>query len=684
MDIGESLRRAILGSPVQMPEDSTSSWLFISSMMNNMSFDIFLLCVCALFGLIVAVMSLRDRRGSKELRLCAACALVILSLVEYGYVARIVGTDATLHNEQVTSRIEETISNTKSYLSSVFSTFGASQLLRLADEGGEKDTNKVISRIQALLAGNQSLAKQRASTVVRKSSRHSQLAGQKSAQPTNSSAKSTQGEKIQLPTAGLSVASTSKTAKGAVNSSPVAHVSKDASNGTGSTALVNTKDSNPQIGATSRDSVVKIKAVDVKADGSDAEEIILISAPSPSGSSEQPDEDYIKAILGIFNREIEMNNKAAAYLGEVASVRGPANKNLKAFNKSFQQFYTAAMGIESEMSSFNASPRYFQYEVSDLNANAKDTLAVADILDSLVYSNSSGAGKGAIFDPRAYKSDESAKLVTPKSHFFLTLIRICMVVQIGVGCALLCALGFETGLVGTLTVAATALLIVNALFGVYLMLLAQTFDRVCIVGNIAGCPRSFSESFARFAATARLDISRKDEALKIEAVLDTMEARTQKVVDALRAYLYNQPNYKFRYRSLVIQNLIDKLQTARDKLSKQFGDGADARQFYENVDAMNQALFQLRDELEVVQDKKIVDLYTREVVFLNFIKAEKPAISQHVYDRISQANGAVPRAALSRPCVAKRSCACMLKQSCDRLYFSVIIGSIVLSILLAI
>lgn len=397
-----------------------------------------------------------------------------------------------------------------------------------------------------------------------------------------------------------------------------------------------------------------------------------------NGSEPRDDDAYIRDVLRIFNDEFSQNGQSIAYFQEMNRQMAGAKEGIRVFNKRFKRFYSASMSMEQEMASFNATPKYFQYEAQEMVNNAMGVMALVPVLDSLNTGRKADASLNGIFTDKATpKTFENLDAI--KSPKCLSLIMICICLQVFIGIGLLVALLCGAEFAYLLKLAALVFLVLNIVFGVYMMLLAQLMARRCILGNIGGCRGSYTESFMKFAATTNLDLNATDHGTSIESTLGRIELRTRKIVDTLRTFLETDPGARFENKALVIQSLFNKIEFVREDFDRLTNCKTSKEEFYMDVDIMNNAVEHIRGSLRTVNRKTIVDFYTREVVFLNFIEREKTRISREVQ---RQTSGLQQSTAAAKNCKEKQRRMCDLKNLADRMYAFMIIGSIALAFLL--
>jgi hypothetical protein len=213
------------------------------------------------------------------------------------------------------------------------------------------------------------------------------------------------------------------------------------------------------------------------------------------------------------------------------------------------------------------------------------------------------------------------------------------------------------------------------------MALAQSLDKICLVGNIDGCRGRYTDGFAQFAATANLDLRGGSRALQIGEALDKIETRTARVVDALKAYTQNNPTGKFEYRAMVVRNLFDKVFFVTDDFEKLTDGRADKDTLYKILNAMDRMLHKMKSDVETLKNGNILDFYTREIIFLNFIHGEKARILKYISDQFNSTGARTLRTGDPQSCEAKRDSICYIRMLADRLFMLMLLGSAVLAAL---
>ncbi|KAI5170517.1 hypothetical protein PAEPH01_1500 [Pancytospora epiphaga] len=386
---------------------------------------------------------------------------------------------------------------------------------------------------------------------------------------------------------------------------------------------------------------------------------------------------YLQNLMKVFSREFTQNNNISTSFTTILESKDHILKELTRFDNNFRKFYSTSMNIEKEMASFNANPRYFQYEVSDMSSALKEALSVTTVLDYLNYKNGSDLELNKIFQSEKARQRRSFNVVeNVNSYFWLRCMRICAAIQIALGFTLLIVILYEIEFISVLVFFTFLLLFVNAMFSLYVMALAQTLDRMCILWNVDGCPSGYTEGFTRFAATANLDMSSKGHSLQIGEALNKIEVRTAKVVEILREYIQGNPRGRFEYRAMVVQNLFDKIFFVRDEFRKLTNNQVDKESFYKNLDEMDQEIHALRKNIEQLKNDDLLDFYTREVIFLNFIRGEKRNLLRHISDQFN--SGGIKGTGI---CAVRRARICANKALVDRLSALMLIGSIILAVL---
>lgn len=679
MDLIEVLRVTVLGNPIKSPDNITATSLFIDQLFYNFTFDLFIMIIIVTLGAIAIILVMRKRRGSRELLIYVTGAFIIFSALEYQYVSRILGSDATLHNVKVTKNIENALNRSKSYFFGVVGTF-----LGLDTVGSRLNVRHYLYQNKEA----QTPKERRKSIPSTDRETKKQNSGDKKADTktpgadANPARSNLSKNARKHPLVGDDI--TDKGRETAIlKAGAGAKNAQDARLGT----VLDTSGCLPGAQEGRNEGISRIKdsrqgRADLSTPADQQPDITLIAVPSDLKTMNGNDEDeYMKSILYIFENEFVLNNKIATYFEEMNSMKTSINSELNAFNDRFQAFYNTSMKMEREMSSFNASPKYFQYEANEMVNSAKEVLLLVKVLDNLNYRNGTDAKLNEIFRVNNSKPRRSFRRIESlKSQFWLNIIRCCAVLQAVAGIWLLVILFCEIDMIFLFVTVISVFLGLNIILSVYTMLLAQSIDKICILGNVDGCKGNFTTSFTRFAATANIDLNHKDRSLKVDGALNQIEQRTKNVIDILKLYLENSPASKFAYKSLVIQNFFDKITFVKEDFCKLTNNKTDEVAFYQNLDSMNQALYQIKNIFETIQNEKIVDFYTREVIFYNFIRTQRSKIVQHVYDQITQSASKLD-SDQQTSCNAKKIRVCNIRIMMDKLFLFLLIGSTILVVL---
>lgn len=392
---------------------------------------------------------------------------------------------------------------------------------------------------------------------------------------------------------------------------------------------------------------------------------------------------FIKSVLHTINAEFAANNSISKYFQEVDRAIDKMNEEARRFDSNLRRFFNMSAKIEKEMKSFNVSVESCNMFRTELLGYVKSIASLKSILENLNYRDGTDIGLNSIF-----KGSMTHGIVQPSNSPYIgnssvgNVFYMFLVFQFGLGLFLLYSAVVRSNLIFLTRFIAIACLALDLAVSTLFMAQAHLLDKSCILGRVNGCESNFGTGLADFAASANIDL-KTNSSKKLENVsrsLEKIQYRTESTVTVLRALFEESMIAELENRSIYFASLFGKIRFVEDDFNELTHSKVDKSEFFRLVEAMELGLSQINLDLRTVDLKKLLDFYTREVVFLNFVKSEKANILISIENQIEGRK--ILGSEKTTKCEQKKARLCKEKEISDLVFMTLMAGPVVLMILL--
>jgi hypothetical protein len=656
MYIIDTFRTFILGNPVKIADDFNISRIFLDQMLSNFKFVLLVSFIVVSLIVISLVMILKPTNASQRYLMYVTGAFIVYSAVNFKYSSVITDNDPNYIDSKIINALKEVVNlKVTSLVSGLgFLLKGISHRFELQEDF---ISNFVSESNQQMQNDNHSNAKD-GSTRLNNGKISLDYTGKKI---NSENEKNKQEFEMERKIKALLANKIDMPGNISLRSSVIS--TEDISSlDSKSNELNNPK---PNL----RDLKNK-KAKDNMSDVKTANKNDSIGFKSENlAFKEMQGEDidtFMKDVLSKINDEFSSNSHLVKYFKEINAILESTENDIQIFIKNFKTFYTESMKISEQMLSFDASPKYLKFDAKDMMINVKNVLELGKIIEKLNVNQINNISE-AISDKMNPK--KPIQSIDPGFWNAISIFKFIFSFQILVGVIYLVAVLCEIEIIMPVKLLIAVSLFITSLFSVYMMLYAHSIDKVCIIGDIRGCKGNFTEGFSKFAESANIDMKKvkNGEVDKVEEAIEDIQSRTADMI--LREYLEKDSFQKFRYQKLVFKNLFEKIYFIKDDFDKLTDGKVKKEDFYLYVDLMDHALYKIHKSLENIKTEKILDFYTKEIIFLNFLKTHKKKIYMHINkkgNKSTNANQITSKYLKDMSCEVRNANICELKHKADQ------------------
>lgn len=328
---------------------------------------------------------------------------------------------------------------------------------------------------------------------------------------------------------------------------------------------------------------------------------------------------YIKCIKDSLKRIEAADYRPQEMLKGIEEKAKTGEKDAEMFIEKFREFHRKAMKIERKMALVNASPEYMMNEAERMVSNIRDVYKITRLTtlfkrrDALATEVAGKSSKRSGGGPGSWSES------LHRGHFleFLQLFLISEAL-LGFCCifCILCAPGYPVWVCRILILAS---LVLSFFISVYLMFGAHIAERFCAVGGLEGCEYA-SGSLSNNGGS--LPYSHLQVAMK------RMGEETKCITDMIRSYFVEGKELSAIVHLQVIQEFFKKIFFARTELSEISVQAIDKHDLLMDTGMLYRVIERMRESLKSFKRKELLEIYTREISFLEFARREVNRIPQ--------------------------------------------------------
>lgn len=392
---------------------------------------------------------------------------------------------------------------------------------------------------------------------------------------------------------------------------------------------------------------------------------------------------YMKKVSKILEVERKANTEFKEKTTSYKKTFTRIDKDWEKFQTIFNEWYTEASKIEDEMNSFNAPIRNMRAVENDMEDDIDSILKLRQTFSKLTF-NKEDEQLNRLHANYKKKNEESTHKST-STNSAIVFITVYFLFHVIFACyfviTIICKLDYNF-VFRCITYACLAL---DVFFGIYMLVYAHVLDKICVIGEIEGCKRTFSDGFVDFAAFAGLDLKNTGNAQKekIYSDINQIQVKAEAVAGELKKYLGESKMLKFHLKAVVFIQTFNKIEFVKDEFELLTNNKVNKKQFFEQIDDMKRLLENLSVVLEnQLHSKVLLDTFAREVSFLTFIKTEKDSL----YRQVDMQLNSKPNLNVfeSEECDVKKKKICHLKFLCDCVSFALFLGGCVFMFLICV
>lgn len=397
-------------------------------------------------------------------------------------------------------------------------------------------------------------------------------------------------------------------------------------------------------------------------------------------------DQFIKNVLTTLNTEFTANNSISPYFQEINRAIDKTTEEARRFDSNLRKFFGMSAKIEKEMRSFNASIENCNIFRVELLNHLKSMSSLKNVLENLNYRDGTDSELNNIFrvksnSPRGLEVHEDNAYARHSS--MLNAFWVFLVLQFALGLLLIYSAIVRNDSIFIARLLVVICLVLDLLSSIFFMIQAHFLDKNCILGHVSGCESNFSVGFADFAASTNIDL-KSNSSKRLENVsrsLEKIQYRTESTVAALRSLFEENPVAEFEKRSIYFINLFGKIRFVEDDFDELTHAKVNKSEFFKLIETMELELSQIHLNLKIIDFKKLLDFYAREMVFLNFVKNEKASVLISIENQI-EGNKLLESSQKTSRCEQKKANLCYQKDTFDFTFMTLLFGPIILMVLL--
>ncbi|OQS54867.1 hypothetical protein EHP00_220 [Ecytonucleospora hepatopenaei] len=394
-------------------------------------------------------------------------------------------------------------------------------------------------------------------------------------------------------------------------------------------------------------------------------------------------DEYMSKISKIIDIEKKANVEFKEKGSDITKSLERIKSDWKSFEKIFEQWYTEAHKIEEEMRSFNADIKNMPTVVKDMHSDIKSVLGLQETLHKLnkQATNDSDQNSGSSIknDKQTNRQKQESKnsaIIFITIYFLFHGVFVCYFIV-----CLLCQM--EIGFVSRCI--SFCCLTIDIFFGVYMLVYTQILDKICIVGEVEGCQKIFSNGFVAFANSAGLNLKNggNNEKQKIEENINKIQVQTENIANELKDYLSDSKMVKFHLKAVVFLQTFNKIEFIKNEFTELTHSKVNKENFYEQIYEMKRLLENMSVVLEnQLYTKMLLDTFAREISFLTFLRTEKDSLYKEINTHMNKSMSL--NVLKNEECEVKKAHLCFLKSLSDKVSFLTLLGGIVFMLLFCI
>lgn len=390
-------------------------------------------------------------------------------------------------------------------------------------------------------------------------------------------------------------------------------------------------------------------------------------------------DQFIKRVLNILKNEFLDNNAISSYFQNLNLSIDKVLNETRSLDLNLKVFLETSSKIQNELLSFNASTENYDAIASDLINGLKSLNMYKNILENLNYKNSSDYDLNNIFKIKSLSAPNSKdESIAPDTSSFHHIIIIVLMGQFFFGILFLYSVIVRNNSIFVCRMIVISFLIFDVLSCVIFMAKAHFLDKECILGRVKGCESNFSPAFANFAASTNINL-KKNLSAKLSAIsrsFEKIQLRTDNIVSVLKTIYEDDVIPEINYKIHKFKNLFNKIKFVEDDFNELTHSKVSKEQYFKLINKIEVELLYIELNFRSFDSKKQIEFYTREVVFLNFIKSEKINILKIIENQIEENRSDVSKKTLDE-CQIKKKFICKEKDNFDVLYMILLVGPLI-------
>jgi len=458
--------------------------------------------------------------------------------------------------------------------------------------------------------------------------------------------------------------------------------------------LIAENDQNPKINKKATKSIPQQTTLDSPQESTESLDKTKKTDPEPKSSStsanDSPDavkvensagirDQFIKRVLNVLKNEFLDNNAISSYFQNLNLSIDKILSKTRSLDLNLKVFLETSSKIQSELLSFNASTENYDAIASDLINGLKSLNMYKNILENLNYKNSSDYDLNNIFKIKSLSAPNSKdEGISPDTSSFHQIIVIVLMAQFFFGILFLYSVIVRNNSIFVCRMIVISFLIFDVLSCVIFMAKAHFLDKECILGRVKGCESNFSPAFANFAASTNINL-KKNLSAKLSSIsrsFEKIQLRTDNIVSVLKTIYEDDVIPEINYKIHKFKNLFNKIKFVEDDFNELTHSKISKEQYFKLINNIEVELLYIELNFRSIDSKKQIDFYTREVVFLNFIKSEKINILKIIENQIEENRSDIRKKTLDE-CQIKKKLICKEKDNFDVLYMILLVGPLV-------
>lgn len=394
-------------------------------------------------------------------------------------------------------------------------------------------------------------------------------------------------------------------------------------------------------------------------------------------------DQYVKKFLNVLNNEFSENNNISSFFINLNNIVANIEIESKDLDLNLKIFFEMSANIEPELRSFNSSTKNYKELSIELIKHLKSISSFKNIIENLNFKNSTDLELNNIFKKESFNQNQAKNFIDKKqekkSQIYL-YFYIFLILELFFGIFFIISIISNFEFLIPFKFFIFIFLLLNLVSGIVFLINAQFLDKNCILGRVAGCESNFGPGLKSFVSSANINLKSNSKLDGVSKSFEKIQYRTEIITTTLKN-IYNDNAINESQKILIIfKNLMDNISFVEDDFEELTRKKISKQKYFKIIKKIRTSILKLEIYVKSINREKLLDFYSREITFLNYIKNEKANIIMIMEDQINR-NQAEADSENEKMCVEKKRKICQEKQETDKLSMFLILGPIIFLIL---